>query len=320
MSAVLVIAEHDGTDLAATVAPVVGAALQLRSGTIDLAVLGDGPQDVAAAAATIAGVDRVLVLDRTENHPCLAAVWAPQIAALAVNYSHVLAPATTFGKDLLPRVAALLGVGMLSDVNGIEATDRFTRPVYAGNAIVRVRARTGSIVLATIRPTAFAAPAASGEARVEAGTTEVELPDHTRFIERRGSAPTGPDLQTARRVVAGGRGLGSAAGFELIDRLATLLDAAVAASRAAVDAGWVANDLQVGQTGRIIAPELYIAVGISGAIQHLTGIRDAGTIVAINADPEAPIGAIADYSLVADLFASLPELIERLQARREGAG
>lgn len=316
MNGVLVIGEHDGARPTPGTARLAGAATQLSRERIDIAVLGDDTREVAAAAATIASVDRVLRLDRAENWPCLAAVWAPQIAALAVDYSHVLAPATTFGKDLLPRVAGLLGLGMLSDITGIEAPDRFARPVYAGNAVVRVRAAANATVLATVRPTAFAPAPPGGPAAIETVTLDIALPGHTRFVERRGSATSGPDLQSARRVVAGGRGLGGAEGFALLERLAAVLGAAVGASRAAVDSGWVANELQVGQTGKIIAPELYIAFGISGAIQHLTGIQDAGTIVAINTDPDAPICALADFTLVGDLFAILPELIERLADER----
>ena len=317
MSAVLVIAENDHSLLAPVTGNVIGAAAQIGADCIDVAVLADDARTVAFAAAALSGVDRVLRIERPSNSPYTAAIWAPQIAALATGYTHVLAPATTFGKDLLPRVAAILGVGMLSDITGIESPYCFRRPIYAGNAIVSVAADAAQLLCATVRPTAFAAPAGVGAAVVEALDIEVDVPSHTRFREQQRGDVAGPDLQTAPIVVAGGRGLGGSAAMTLVAELAAALGAAVGASRAAVDAGWAANDLQIGQTGKIIAPELYLALGISGAIQHLTGIRDARTIVAINTDADAPICAVADIVLIQDLYTAVPELIARLKARRE---
>jgi electron transfer flavoprotein alpha subunit len=318
MSRVLVIAEHDGATLAPATAAVVTAAARVGR-PVDVAVVS-GPQQtrLAEAAARIEGVARVQSLEHEANSPYLAAVWAPQVAALAGDYSHVFAPATTFGKDLLPRVAGLLGTGMLSDVTAIEGTYEFLRPIYAGNAIVRVAAQPDCTLLATIRSTAFAAAVQLQQpaADILHPPCAIELPTHTRSVEGEARAESGPDLQTATRVVAGGRGLGSAEAFGRLAQLAETLGAAIGASRAAVDAGWAPNELQVGQTGKIVAPDLYIAVGISGAIQHLTGIKDSGTIVAINNDPDAPICSAADVVLVGDLFEILPALTDRLAARR----
>lgn len=312
---VLVIAEHDENNLAPGTLNVIGAASELSPECIDLAVLAGNGETVAAAASRIGSVSRVLLVERTENSPYLAAVWAPQVAELAADYTHVFAPATTFGKDLIPRAAALLGVGALSDITAVGGPHRFERPVYAGNAIVSVQADPDSTLVATVRTTAFDPPPEQANAPIETKPVMAELPAHTRLVERRGARPSGPDLQTASTVVAGGRGLAGDKGVDLIKQLATKLGAAVGASRAAVDSGWMANDLQVGQTGKIIAPQLYIGIGISGAIQHLTGIKDSGTIVAINKDAEAPICALADVVLVADLFLALPELIDRLKER-----
>jgi electron transfer flavoprotein alpha subunit len=223
----------------------------------------------------------------------------------------VFGPSTTFGRDLLPRVAALLGVPQLSDVMAVESATRFKRPVYAGNAVTTVELAPGSVVVCTVRVASYESAPAGGSAAVERITLDLALPAHTRFVSVSAAKSDRPDLQTAARVVSGGRALGSAENFELIYRLAAKLNAGVGASRAAVDAGYAPNEMQVGQTGKIIAPELYVAIGISGAIQHLTGIKDARTIVAINKDPEAPIFEIADIGLVGDLFTLLPE-IERL--------
>jgi electron transfer flavoprotein alpha subunit len=266
---------------------------------------------VAGEAAKLSGVTTALRVDNAANSPALAAVLAPQIAALATEYTHVFGPSTTFGKDLMPRVAALLGVTQVSDIMAVEAPNRFRRPVYAGNAILTVECASGRPVVATVRTASFEASAGGGSARVESRSLDVPLPRHTRFVALSSADAGRPDLQTARIVVSGGRALASAENFKLLYAIADKLGAAVGASRAAVDAGYAANDMQVGQTGKIIAPELYIAVGISGAIQHLTGIKDARTIVAINKDSEAPIFEIADYGLVGDLFSVLPEL-ERL--------
>jgi len=308
MARVLVVAEHDGLRLNAATARCVACARAIDGASIDVLVLAADAAPVAAAAARIAGLDRVLTLERAANADGLAAVLAPQVVSVAADYSHVLAPATTFGKDLMPRVAALLGVGQVSDIAGVETAHRFVRPIYAGNALLTIEVPVDDTVVGTVRIASFADPGEDEAAPVVAVAAEVALPEHTRLLGR--SAPIGdrPDLQSAQRVVSGGRALGSAENFALIHSLADRLGAAVGASRAAVDAGYVGSDLQVGQTGKIIAPDLYVAVGISGAIQHLTGIRDARTIVAINKDPDAPIFEIADIGLVGDLFACLPEL------------
>ena len=242
------------------------------------------------------------------NADAIAQVLAPQVAALAKGYSHVFGPSTTFGKDLMPCVAALLGVAQVSDVMAIDAAHVFKRPIYAGNAIITVEAPADQPVVATIRVASWAAAAGGGSAAVETVAVEAALPGHTRFVGLQAGKSDRPDLQSATRVVSGGRGVGSAENFAIIYTLADKLGAGVGASRAAVDAGYVPNDMQVGQTGKIIAPELYVAVGISGAIQHLTGIKDAGTIVAINKDAEAPIFEVADIGLVGDLFKLVPEL------------
>jgi electron transfer flavoprotein alpha subunit len=259
----------------------------------------------------VAGVKTVLRIDRAENTHPLAAVFAPQIAALAADYSHLLGPSTSFGKDLMPRIAGLLGVPQVSDLMAVEGAYRFRRPIYAGNAIVTVEADASRKLIATVRVASFAAAAGGGNAAIDTKTLNVVLPTHTRYIGAKTGSTDRPDLQTARRVVSGGRALGSAENFKLLFRFADKIGAAVGASRAAVDAGYAPNEMQVGQTGKIISPEMYIAVGISGAIQHLTGIKDARTIVAINKDSEAPIFEVADVGLVGDLFQIVPEL-ERL--------
>jgi electron transfer flavoprotein alpha subunit len=318
MNRVLVVAEHDGHKLSAATARCVQCALGLGESEIAIVVLGHQVAPVAAAAAQLAGVARVCVADAPGFQHPLAAVLAPAVAAIARDYSHVFAPSTTFGKDLMPRLAALLDVPAVSDVMAVESPSRFRRPIYAGNAIVTVEVAAQPVV-ATIRTASFAAVAGIGDgvaaAPVEALGVQPSALTHTRFIEV--STPKGdrPDLQSARCVVSGGRALGSAEKFQLIYQLADALGAAVGASRAAVDSGYAPNDLQVGQTGKIIAPELYVALGISGAIQHLTGIKDARTIVAINKDPDAPIFEVADFGLVADLFEAVPALLAQVQSR-----
>ncbi|MGN2251216.1 electron transfer flavoprotein subunit alpha/FixB family protein [Frateuria sp. GZRe14] len=313
MSKILVIAEHLGGKLNSSTARAVSAAAAVKPGAIDVLVLADGVDAIAAEASKIEGVSRVLTIARPENAHPLAAVLAPQIAEAAAGYSHVFAPSTTFGKDVAPRIAALLGVAQVSDVMSVEDSHTFKRPIYAGNAIVTVEADAAHVVVATIRTASWSA-AASGanSAPIEALAIDAALPTHTRFVELQQGKSDRPDLQSARKVVSGGRGVGSKENFEIIYRFADKIGAAVGASRAAVDAGYVPNELQVGQTGKIIAPELYMAIGISGAIQHLTGIKDAGTIVAINKDAEAPIFEIADIGLVGDLFKLLPELEQAL--------
>ncbi|MBT8136857.1 MAG: FAD-binding protein [Gammaproteobacteria bacterium] len=310
MTKVLLIAEHDGKTLNPSTAKALTCAAAI--GPTEIAVLGDGADAVASQAAALAGVQKVLQVSRAENASPLAAVLAPQIAALAGDFSHLLAPSTTFGKDVLPRAAALLGVPQVSDIMEVLGERKFRRPIYAGNVIVETEVPAGCLVVGTVRTASFKAADAGGNASVEAATTDADLPTHTRYIKLEAQASERPDLQSAARVVSGGRGVGSAENFEVIYKLADKLGAAVGASRAAVDAGYVPNDMQVGQTGKIIAPDLYFAIGISGAIQHLTGIKDAGTIVAINKDAEAAIFEVADIGLVGDLFSIVPELEQKL--------
>jgi electron transfer flavoprotein alpha subunit len=311
---VLIIAEHNGSRLNPSTAKCVSCARALESAAtekaeITVAVLAADGAAVSAAAAALTGVTRVLRVDHPANTHPLAAVLAPQVAALAPDYTHVFGPSTTFGKDLMPRVAALLGAPQLSDIMAVESARRFRRPIYAGNVILTVEVSTEvPIIVATVRTASFEATPAGGHASIESPAMSAELPTHTRFVSLSSGAADRPDLQTARRVVSGGRGLGSAENFQLLYSLADKLGAAVGASRAAVDAGYVPNEMQVGQTGKIIAPELYMAIGISGAIQHLTGIKDTRTIVAINKDAEAPIFEVADIGLVGDLFKIVPEL------------
>lgn len=312
MAKVLLIAEHDGTTLNSSTAKCVACAAQLEGAEIDVAVLANSAADVAAAAAALDSVQRVLTVENPANGTATAAVLAPQIVALAEGYDYVFGPSSTFGKDLMPRVAALLGVNQISDLMSVEGSHTFKRPIYAGNAIVTVEAPASHPVVATVRIASYQAVGAGNSAPVEAVSVSAELPDHTRVVEVQSGQSDRPDLQTAARVVAGGRALGSTEGFDLIYQLADKLGAGIGASRAAVDAGYVANDTQIGQTGKIIAPELYFAIGISGAIQHVTGIKDAGTIVAINKDEEAPIFEIADIGMVGDLFKIVPELMNAL--------
>jgi electron transfer flavoprotein alpha subunit len=309
---ILIVAEHDGAQLSPATAKALSCARLIPDAEITIAVFAADSAAVAAEAAALTGVAKVLRIDHPANAHALAAVLAPQVAAVAAaGFSHVLAASTTFGKDLAPRVAALLGAPQLSDVMAVESATRFRRPTYAGNALVTVEVEAEGQLVATVRSASFEATGTGGSASIESLKLELELPTHTRFVAVTAAKSDRPDLQTARRVISGGRALGSAENFQLLYRLADRLGAAVGASRAAVDAGFAPNELQVGQTGKIIAPELYIACGISGAIQHLTGIKDARTIVAINKDAEAPIFEIADYGLVGDLFTILPEL-ERL--------
>ena len=308
MSKVLIVAEHLDGKLNAATAKCVSAARALAPDAIDIVVLAADPATIAAEAARIEGVSKVLAVANPANAHAIAQVLAPQVAKLAAGYSHVFGPSTTFGKDLMPCVAALLDAPQVSDLMAVEGSHMFKRPIYAGNAIVTVEAPADRTVVATVRAASWPQAPEGGNAAVETIEIAAELPAHTRFIGLESGKSDRPDLQSAKRVVSGGRGVGSEENFKIIYALADRLGAAVGASRAAVDAGYVPNDMQVGQTGKIIAPELYVAVGISGAIQHLTGIKDAGTIVAINKDPDAPIFEIADIGLVGDLFQLLPEL------------
>jgi electron transfer flavoprotein alpha subunit len=316
MNKVLIIAEHAGGKLNASTAKCVKAASSLAGSEIAVAVFAAPGSPVAAQAAQIAGVTRVIDVANALHEHALAATIAPQVAELAASFSHVFGPSTTFGKDLMPRVAALLGAPQVSDVMSIESATRFRRPIYAGNAITTVEV-SGEKIVATIRIASFEAAAAGGSAAIEAASPAASLPTHTRFVSLAAAGSDRPDLQSANKVVSGGRALASSDAFKLIYSLADKLGAAVGASRAAVDAGYVPSDMQVGQTGKIIAPELYVAIGISGAIQHLTGIKDARTIVAINKDGEAPIFEVADIGIVGDLFTIVPELEKLIDASRK---
>jgi electron transfer flavoprotein alpha subunit len=311
MHKVLIVGEHDGKTLNPATAKCVTCARGIPDSEITIVLLGADTAAVAAQAAAIAGVKTVLRVDRPENEHPLAAIFAPQLGALAADYSHVFGPSTSFGKDLMPRVAALLGVPQVSDLMAIEGPYRFKRPTYAGNAIVTVEADPARKLIATVRVASFEAAPTGGSGAVESKTVTVALPSHTRYVGAKSGSTDRPDLQTAARVVSGGRALGSAENFKMLFSFADKIGAAVGAARAAVDAGYAPNEMQVGQTGKIISPEIYIAIGISGAIQHLTGIKDARTIVAINKDGEAPIFEVADIGLVGDLFQIVPEL-ERL--------
>jgi electron transfer flavoprotein alpha subunit len=311
MNKVLIVGEHDGKALNPATAKCVTCASIIPDADITIVVFGADTAAVAAQAAALSGVKIVLRVDRPENEHPLAAIFAPQLAALAADYSHVFGPSTSFGKDLMPRVAALLGVTQVSDLMAVEGAYRFRRPIYAGNAIVTIEADAAHKLVATVRVASFEAATAGGSAAIDSKSLSVTLPTHTRYVGTKSGSTDRPDLQTAARVISGGRALGSAENFKLLYSLADKLGAAVGASRAAVDAGYAPNEMQVGQTGKIISPEMYIAIGISGAIQHLTGIKDARTIVAINKDGEAPIFEVADVGLIGDLFQIVPEL-ERL--------
>jgi electron transfer flavoprotein alpha subunit len=311
MHKILIVGEHDGKTLNPATAKCVTCANGIPDGEIAIALLGKDTAAVAAQAAAVTGVKSVLRIDRPENEHPLAAIFAPQLVALAADYTHVFGPSTSFGKDLMPRIAALLGVPQVSDLMAVEGAYRFRRPTYAGNAIVTVEADPARKLIATVRAASFEAAAAGGNGTIESKTVSATLPSHTRYVGAKSGSTDRPDLQTASRVVSGGRALGSAENFKLLFSFADKIGAAVGASRAAVDAGYAPNEMQVGQTGKIISPEIYIAIGISGAIQHLTGIKDARTIVAINKDGEAPIFEVADIGLVGDLFQIVPEL-ERL--------
>jgi len=308
--AVLIVAEHDNAGLRSSTLNTVTAAGQL-GGEVHMLVAGSDCSGAAAAAAKVPGLAKVLVADAPEYAHEIAENLAPLIAKLAPGYSHVLAPASTFGKNVLPRAAALLDVQQISDISGIESEDTFVRPIYAGNAMATVKS-TDKIKLITVRGTAFdAAPEDGGSAATESvpGTGDSGL---TAFLGQELTKSERPELTTAGIVISGGRGMQAGENFAMLERIADKLGAAVGASRAAVDAGFVPNDYQVGQTGKVVAPNLYIAVGISGAIQHLAGMKDSKVIVAINKDEEAPIFQVADYGLVADLFQALPELEKEL--------
>ncbi|ASK18342.1 MAG: electron transfer flavoprotein subunit alpha/FixB family protein [Vreelandella alkaliphila] len=306
---ILVLADlHEG-QLAGATAHVVAAAKAI-GGDIDVLVAGEGVQAAADAAAKLEGVNKVRVADNAVYAHQLAEPMGALLVELAGDYTHVLASASTTGKNVLPRLAALKDVSQLSDVIGVESADTFLRPIYAGNAIATVKSDDALKVM-TVRTTAFDAVESTGSASVEAVDVVVEN-GQSSFVKQELAQSDRPELGGAKVVVSGGRGMGNGENFKLLDGIADKLGAAIGASRAAVDAGFVPNDMQVGQTGKIVAPELYIAVGISGAIQHLAGMKDSKVIVAINKDEEAPIFQVADYGLVGDLFEVLPELESKL--------
>jgi electron transfer flavoprotein alpha subunit len=306
----LVLAEHDNAHLKAPTLNAITAAAK-AGGEVHVLVVGSGCAAAGAQAAKVTGVTKVLVADAPHFANQLAENVAAQVVAVAKSYSHLLAAATANGKNVLPRIAALLDSAQISDIISVESADTFTRPIYAGNAIATVQS-ADAIKVITVRPTNFdPAPAEGGSASVET-ITPVADSGLSQFLSRDIAKSDRPELQGAKVVVSGGRGMGSAENFKLLEPLADKLNAAMGASRAAVDAGYAPNDWQVGQTGKVVAPQLYLAVGISGAIQHLAGMKDSKVIVAINKDPEAPIFAVADYGLVADLFEAVPQLVEKL--------
>ena len=307
--AALVIAEHDNATLKSGTLNTVTAASRL-GGEVHVLVAGHNCGAAAQAAAQVAGVSKVLVADAAHLADQLAENLAEQVLAVAGNYTHVLAPATAFGKNVTPRVAARLDVAQISDITSVESPDTFTRPIYAGNAIATVQS-ADKVKVITVRTTGFDAAGAGGSGAVES-IAAVADSGKTSFVSREVAKSDRPELAGAKIVVSGGRGMGSAENFKILDPLADKLGAALGASRAAVDAGYAPNDWQVGQTGKIVAPQLYVAIGISGAIQHLAGMKDSKVIVAINKDAEAPIFGVADYGLVADLFAAVPELVSEL--------
>ncbi|SHE55094.1 electron transfer flavoprotein alpha subunit [Microbulbifer donghaiensis] len=307
---ILVIAEHDNAELKGATLNTVAAAKAI-GGDVHVLVAGAGCGPVGEAAAKIDGASKVLVADNAAYEHQLAENVAKLVADLGKDYSHILAPATTTGKNMLPRAAALLDVQPISDIIGVEGADTFKRPIYAGNVIATVQS-SDAIKVITVRTTAFDAVAAEGGSAAVESVSIADDAGISTFVGEELAVSDRPELTAARVVISGGRGMQNGENFEMLYKLADKLGAAVGASRAAVDAGFVPNDMQVGQTGKIVAPDLYIAVGISGAIQHLAGMKDSKVIVAINKDEEAPIFSVADYGLVADLFDAIPELETKL--------
>ena len=307
---ILVIAEHNNIEVKSSTLNTINAASKLGS-EIEVLVLGSNIDNISKEISSYQHVSKVIFIDSEKFENAIAENIEPVILSLAEKYSHILAPATTFGKNVMPRVAVKLDLAQISDIVNIESEDTFIRPIYAGNALATVKSKDTKKVI-TVRPTSFDVVAKEGGAgvveqiNVEIGESKVE------FVDREESKSDRPELSTARIVVSGGRGLQSAENFKLISDIADKLNAAIGASRAAVDAGYVSNDYQVGQTGKVVVPDLYIAVGISGAIQHLAGMKESKIIVAINKDEEAPIFNIADYGLTADLFEALPALSTEL--------
>jgi electron transfer flavoprotein alpha subunit len=315
--ATLVVVDHDNQSLSIDTLRALNAASQIQQDGASLPVtallVGYQCSSVLDELKCVQGISQIVVIDAAEYQHLLAENLSTLIAEVGRDYSHILAPASTFGKNLMPRIAALLDVGQLSDVIAIESLDTVIRPIYAGNALARVRSDDTTKMM-TIRSSAFDAIAVSDSPVVENVVTleTVIKAEHSEFVSQQKAESERPELPAANVVVSGGRGLGSKENFALVEQLADKLGGAIGASRAAVDAGFVSNDLQVGQTGKIVAPQLYIAVGISGAIQHLAGMKDSKVIVAINSDPEAPIFQVADYGLVGDLFEIMPELLEKI--------
>ncbi|SHN38925.1 electron transfer flavoprotein alpha subunit apoprotein [Duganella sacchari] len=306
----LVIAEHDNASLKASTLHTVTAAAQC-GGEVHVLVAGANAGAAVSAAAAIAGVSKVIVADAAYFADGLAENVAEQVLAIAGAYSHILAPATAYGKNILPRVAAKLDVAQISEITKVDSPDTFERPIYAGNAIATVQSGD-KVKVITVRATGFDAAAATGGSAATETVAAVADSGKSSFVGREVAKSDRPELTAAKIIVSGGRGMGSGEAFKILEPLADKLNAAMGASRAAVDAGYVPNDWQVGQTGKIVAPNLYIAVGISGAIQHLAGMKDSKTIVAINKDPEAPIFSVADYGIVGDLFDVVPQLVAEL--------
>lgn len=308
--AILLIAEHDNSALKSATLSTVTAATQI-GGDIDLLIVGSGCTPVAEVAAKVPGLRKVLVADDAAYDHEIAENVADLVKGLAADYSHILAPATTNGKNFMPRLAALLDVGQISEIVSVEAADTFKRPIYAGNAIATVQS-LDPIKVVTVRGTSFDPAATEGGSATVESLSQISNTGLSRLVSEELAQSDRPELTTAKVIVAGGRGMGDKAHFAMLDALADKLGAAVGATRAAVDAGFVPNDYQIGQTGKVVAPELYIGVGLSGAIQHLAGMKDSKVIVAINKDEDAPIFQVADYGLVADLFEAVPELEKAL--------
>ncbi|KGK41722.1 electron transfer flavoprotein subunit beta [Nitrincola sp. A-D6] len=308
--AILLIAEHDNAVLKSATLSTVTAATQI-GGDIDLLVVGNGCAAAADAAAKVPGVRKVLLADNAVYDHEIAENVAALVKEIAADYSHILAPATTNGKNFMPRVAALLDVGQISEIMSVESADTFKRPIYAGNAIATVQS-LDAVKVITVRGTSFDPAATEGGSASVESLSQVTDTGLSRLVSEELAQSDRPELTTAKIIISGGRGMGDKAHFEMLETLADKLGGAVGATRAAVDAGFVANDYQIGQTGKVVAPELYIAVGLSGAIQHLAGMKDSKVIVAINKDEDAPIFQVADYGLVADLFDAVPELEKAL--------
>ena len=305
----LVIAEHDNTNVRGGTANAVTAASKM-GGDVHVLVAGSNAKAAADAASKLAGVKKVIHVAGAQYDGGLPENYAALVVPMAAAYSHVVAPASAFGKNLMPRVAALLDSAQVSEIIAVESPDTFVRPIYAGNAFATVQS-SDKVKVITVRATGFDAAPATGSAPVEEGAAAADK-GQSKLLSQELTKSARPELGGAKRIVSGGRGLASGENFKMLDALADKLGAAIGASRAAVDSGYVPNDYQVGQTGKIVAPELYIAIGISGAIQHLAGMKDSKVIVAINKDPEAPIFTVADYGLVGDLFQIVPELTQKL--------